>query len=131
MKRYSIKDLRKGKVVLKNNGTLGQLKKVLRKAFPKDLVDMENGEAVYYYAGKGGYWGINHIMLNDENVQSVKDFLKPKNKKVKVEGVDDLKMILHAKTVNLLSLEKSNTQEWSDKKNEIEFIKGVIETLQK
>ena len=49
----------------------------------------------------------------------------------KVEGIDELKMILHAKTVNLLDWGNNCTSEFFRLKDEIEFIQGVIETLKK
>ena len=71
---YNIKDLREGRVVLKNNGTLNELRTIMKKAFPNSCVP--TGIDDYYLAVSSDGWeGINHCNF-DTPEQSVKSFLK-------------------------------------------------------
>jgi len=71
--RYTIQDLRKGRVVVINDGTLQDLKEVLSKA---------EGKPTLYPGGSKYYWNTCNYFWNNKNsypkglpTQSVKDFL--------------------------------------------------------
>ena len=85
MNEKLIKQLREGTIALKNDGTLDELNKVLRYAFPYEET-MSQGSAKYYFTGVNkDYW-----TLNDETdlpSHSVKEFLKPKNEYPKLMKV--------------------------------------------
>ena len=85
MNEKLIKQLREGTIALKNDGTLDELNKVLRYAFPND-VSVSQAVAKYYFAGVNkDYW-----TLNDETYlpsHSVKEFLKPESEYPKVMKV--------------------------------------------
>lgn len=69
--KYTIEDLRNGKCAVKNDGTLEELRKVLKMAFPDDILTA--GKSNYYFADSMDYWcGNSETNLP---VQSVKDFL--------------------------------------------------------
>ena len=99
---YTIKDVSKGKCAVENDGTLKELREVLKLAFPKKVRMGRKSQ------GLGRAWGEFKYYLKNENfiddwypgdstslpVQSVKDFLVPETKpkfKVgdKVRCVDD------------------------------------------
>lgn len=77
MKKYTIQDLANGKVALKNDGTLEELKEVLKKAFPKDIT-IPNGLSTYYYLALKTIW--QDSLSTNLPKQSVKDFLEPEFK---------------------------------------------------
>lgn len=76
---YTIEDLKNGKCAVENNGSLKELQKVLKLAFP--ICSMEiKGTANYYLVSK--YNSINWDCYDSPSsvkvpIQSVKDFLKP------------------------------------------------------
>jgi len=71
---YTIEDLRNGKCAVINDGTLDELKVVLKLAFKNDKSDVK-GKFKYYFKSEGdGLWiGAS----TNKPSQSVKDFLKP------------------------------------------------------
>lgn len=70
MNKFTIKDLSEGRCAVKNDGTVEELNKVLRAAFPKDV--QSYGACRFYHKGESCNWvGFDNI----ENFQSVKDFL--------------------------------------------------------
>lgn len=74
--KYTIEDLRNGKCAVKNDGTLEELREVLRLAFPKDDCNL-SGTAIFYFKNfkSTGEWDCtSNIALP---IQSVKDFLEP------------------------------------------------------
>ena len=74
MNQGLINDLREGRCAVKNDGALGQLKKVLSIAFPNDNV-LPEGRYEYYFkrVGYNGEWTSNHD--TDLASYSVNDFL--------------------------------------------------------
>lgn len=73
MNERLIKDLRKGKCAVENNGTLDELKAVLKYAFPKNYT-LPSGDTKYYLALNPNQWiGTSTHELTS---YSVKDFLK-------------------------------------------------------
>jgi hypothetical protein len=70
---FTIQDLADGKCAIKNDGTLEELRKVLKLAFPNDF-DRVGGVLSYYYTApsKNTWWGNGSTSLPS---QSVKDFL--------------------------------------------------------
>ena len=79
MKKYTIEDLREGRVILINNGDLDVCREVLREAFPKD--GYEGGHLKYYMAvGNGTRLWVSGYSLSEFEVtlptQSVADFLE-------------------------------------------------------
>lgn len=75
--KYTIKDLAEGKCAVKNDGTLGELREVLRLAFPSDKC-IPNGDCDNYkrHDTDHAYWTHLRLMDTDLPTQSVKDFLK-------------------------------------------------------
>lgn len=73
--KYTIEDLRNGEVAVINDGTLEQLKEVLKKAFPRDKC-IPCGSSLVYSRSDDMYkeWFPTSQGLPK---QSVKDFLKP------------------------------------------------------
>lgn len=78
MNKKLIKKLRKGTIALVNDGTLEELREVLKYAFPNDKT---NSEGIFKYYYKSPYsdkwWCIEEINLP---THSVKEFLTKKNK---------------------------------------------------
>lgn len=72
---YTIKDLSEGRVAVINDGTVEELNKVLKEAFPDDY-DHASGIDVYYYKSPytKGHWRSCRDNLV-KPIQSVKDFL--------------------------------------------------------
>ena len=73
MAKFTIKDLAEGKCAVKNDGTVEELNKVLRAAFPKDV--QSSGDWIYYakhyYSNR--WESFTRIEIP---VQSVKEFLE-------------------------------------------------------
>ena len=87
MNEKLIKQLREGTIALKNDGTLDELKKVLRYAFPNDASESK-GLTNYYFASEDkNYWFLNNT--TDLPTYSVKKFLKPENEYPKVMRVSN------------------------------------------
>ena len=85
MNEKLIKQLREGTIALKNDGTLDELNKVLRYAFPND-VPSSKGYCKYYFVSEyKNYWYFNDT--TDLLSHSVKEFLKPESEYPKVMKV--------------------------------------------
>jgi hypothetical protein len=69
---YTIQDLKEGKCAVINDGTIGELTKVLKEAFPKDVEPIGNYQ---YYKSFHGYDWVGRDEC-EIPTQSVKDFLK-------------------------------------------------------
>jgi hypothetical protein len=79
MNEKLIKKLRKGTIALVNNGTLEELRKVLRYAFPNDKSKI-SGDCKYYFKSACGE---NIWVANDKTnlpTHYVKEFFKPKTR---------------------------------------------------
>lgn len=72
MAKFTIKDLAEGRCAVKNDGTLEELNKVLKAAFPIDIEAVGNA-TFYQRLGVGQWIGKEIIGLS---TQSVKDFLE-------------------------------------------------------
>ena len=82
MNEKLLKQLREGNIALKNDGTLDELNKVLRYAFPCER-SRSTGIAKYYFAGLNkDYWTLEDT--TDLPTHSVKEFLKPESEYPKV-----------------------------------------------
>ena len=82
MNKKLIKQLREGTIALKNDGTLDELNKVLRYAFPCER-SSSTGISKYYFAGLNkDYWTLEDT--TDLPTHSVKEFLKPESEYPKV-----------------------------------------------
>ena len=87
MNEKLIKQLRERTIALKNDGTLYELNKVLRYAFPNDFSVLK-GFAKYYFASEDkNYWSL--FDTTDLPSHSVKEFLKPENEYPKVMKVSN------------------------------------------
>ena len=85
MNEKLIKQLREGTIALKNDGTLDELNKVLRYAFPCER-SSSTGILKYYFAGLNkDYWTLEDT--TDLPTHSVKEFLKPESEYPKVMKV--------------------------------------------
>ena len=85
MNEKLIKQLRERTIALKNDGTLEELNKVLKYAFPNEPSESK-GVADYYFAGLNKYyWTLNDTTNLPSH--SVKEFLKPENEYPKVMKV--------------------------------------------
>lgn len=88
MNEKLIKQLREGTIALKNDGTLEELRQVLKLAFPNDNTK-SNGNRKYYFKHDANeniwMWGEK----TDLPSYSVKEFLKPENEYPKVMKVSD------------------------------------------
>lgn len=92
MKKYTIEDLRNGKCAVINDGTLEELRDVLREAFPEDKTVAEGYYRCYYLGYNGVYYSYNNSTYLP--TQSVKDFLeqewKPKRgERIMVKDFND------------------------------------------
>ena len=88
MNEKLIKQLREGTIALKNDGTLDELNKVLKYAFPNEPSESK-GTFKYYY--KRPYF--NEWVCSDKidvPTHSVKEFLKPESEYPKVMRVSDI-----------------------------------------
>jgi len=86
MKKYTIQDLSEGKVAVTHDGTLEQLKKVLKLAFPLDKSE-PSGSCKYYRKYRNSYW--HGFEATDLPIQSVKDFLDQEKTYPRVMLVSD------------------------------------------
>lgn len=75
--KYTIEDLAAGRCAVKNDGTLEELKEVLKLAFPSDKTNT-NGTCTFYHKISGGS---SWVTSNNTNIptQSVKDFISKDN----------------------------------------------------
>ena len=87
MNEKLIKQLREGTIALKNDGTLDELREVLKCAFPNDSTK-SNGNRKYYFKHDD-----ENIWIYGEKTNlhshSVKEFLKPENEYPKVMKVSN------------------------------------------
>jgi len=72
MKKYTIEDLKEGRVAVKNDGTLDELNEVLKKAFDDSG---GNGSFKYYYKSADNL-ACSDSIITRLPAQSVKDFLE-------------------------------------------------------
>ena len=85
MNKKLIKQLREGTIAVENDGTLDELRKVLKYAFPND-VSVSKGFTKYYFASQDkNYWSLYETTSLPSH--SVKEFLKPENEYPKVMRV--------------------------------------------
>ena len=85
MNEKLIKQLREGTIAVKNDGTVDELNKVLRYAFPCER-SSSTGISKYYFAGLNkDYWTLEDT--TDLPSHSVKEFLKPESEYPKVMKV--------------------------------------------
>ena len=85
MNEKLIKQLREGTIAIKNDGTIDELNKVLKYAFPNDYTK-SNGNRKYYFKHDDEniwMWGEK----TDLPTHSVKEFLKPESEYPKVMKV--------------------------------------------
>ena len=75
MNEKLIKQLREGKIALKNDGTLDELNKVLRYAFPNEPSESKGIRKYYFATSNKDYWTLNDTTNLPSH--SVKEFLKP------------------------------------------------------
>ena len=88
MNEKLIKQLRERTIAVKNDGTLEELNKVLRYAFPND-VSVSKGFTKYYFVSEDkNYWSLHDTTYLPSH--SVKEFLKPENEYPKVMRVSYL-----------------------------------------
>ena len=73
---YTIQDLREGKVAVKNDGTLKELRKVLKQAFPGDDKYIHGDSSIYFKSDLFHKKWTCLEYLSSKPTQSVKDFLK-------------------------------------------------------
>ena len=101
MNEKLIKQLREGTIALKNDGTLDELRKVLKYAFPLDIGNTTGLYLNYSASNKKNYWtGADTPNLPSH---SVKEFLKPENEypkvmKVSYQPIETLKDFENANT---------------------------------
>ena len=87
MNEKLIKQLRERTIALKNDGTLGELRKVLKYAFPLDIGNTTGLYLNYSASNKKDYWtGADTPNLPSH---SVKEFLKPENEYPKAMKVSE------------------------------------------
>ena len=87
MNEKLIKQLREGTIALKNDGTLEELNKVLRYAFPLDKGNTMGLYLKYVASNNKDYWGgVDNTLLISH---SVKEFLKPESEYPKVMKVSN------------------------------------------
>ena len=85
MNEKLIKQLREGTIALKNDGTLEELREVLKYAFPKEMTNPQGVLNYYYKRPYHDEWiGIDYTHLPSH---SVKEFLKPENEYPKLMKV--------------------------------------------
>ena len=101
MNEKLIKQLREGTIALKNDGTLNELRKVLKYAFPLDKGNTIGLYLKYIASNNKDYWsGVDNTWLISH---SVKEFLKleneyPKVMKVSNKPIETLKDFENANT---------------------------------
>lgn len=86
MKKYTIQDLKDGKVAVKNDGTIEELREVIKKAFPKTY--LLAGSYLYYFRYSPDEWDCYDTTTLP--TQSVKDFLSEYPKEMWVWDDDKL-----------------------------------------
>ena|SRR5690606_933140 len=94
--KYTIEDLRNGKCAVKNDGTVEELKKVLRLAFPSDNSVIEGAHKYYYSSSHEGEWMGSSYPRNDLPVQSVKNFL---DRREDFKHGDEVEAFLHGRWI--------------------------------
>ena len=76
MKKYTIEDLRNGKCAVKNDGTLEELREVLKMAFPKDPTITIGSDSYYFRNEIQDILWVSCVGKIYMPSQSVKDFLE-------------------------------------------------------
>ena len=110
MNEKLIKQLREGTIAVKNDGTIDELNKVLKYAFPNDA-SVSKGFAKYYFVSQDkNYWSLYETTNLPSH--SVKEFLKseseyPKVMKVSDKPIKTLEDFENAKT-RVVFMEKNN-----------------------
>ena len=88
MNEKLIKQLREGTIAVKNDGTVYELNKVLKYAFPNDAL-VSSGFTKYYFASEDkNSWSLYYTTNLPSH--SVKEFLKPESEYPKVMRVSDI-----------------------------------------
>ena len=85
MNEKLIKQLREGTIALKNDGTLDELNKVLKYAFPNEPSESKGIRKYYFATSNKYYWTLNDT--TNLPSYSVKEFLKPESEYPKVMKV--------------------------------------------
>ena len=110
MNEKLIKQLREGTIALKNDGTLDELNKVLRYAFPNEPSESKGIRKYYFATSNKYYWTLNDT--TDLPTHSVKEFLKPESEYPKVMIVSNIpiktKEDLHYTINRVVLMEKNN-----------------------
>ena len=88
MNEKLIKQLRERTIALKNDGTLDELNKVLRYAFPNEPSESKGIRKYYFATSNKDYWSLHDT--TNLPPHSVKEFLKPENEYPKVMMVSYL-----------------------------------------
>ena len=78
MNEKLIKQLREGTVAVKNDGTIDELNKVLKYAFPNDAAVSKGFTKYYFVSENKNYWSLYET--TDLPSHSVKEFLTQENK---------------------------------------------------
>ena len=87
MNEKLIKQLREGTIAVKNDGTIDELNKVLKYAFPNEPSESKGIRKYYFATSNKYYWTLNDT--TDLPSHSVKEFLKPENEYPKVMKVSN------------------------------------------
>ena len=87
MNEKLIKQLREGTIALKNDGTIDELNKVLKYAFPNEPSESKGIRKYYFATSNKYYWTLTDTTNLPSH--SVKEFLKPVNEYPKVMKVSN------------------------------------------
>lgn len=129
---YTIEDLKNGKCAVENNGTLKELQKVLKLAFPNSNDDVR-GTAKYYLATQKNslsWYCYNNLSSVKFPTQSVKDFLQPLFKRgdmVMVRDDDDGKWMKRIYLTTVPELEYPHI--CVEGGNEVLYVKGECQSV--
>jgi hypothetical protein len=123
MKKYTIQDLSKGKVAVTNDGTLEQLRKVVKLAFPLDSIFL-TGTCKYYQKWKSYKWC--GIETTDLPIQSVKDFLDQEKTYPRVMWVSDNDLKRAVKRV-VFAHKREKYIAWTDGET-LEEVENILDT---
>jgi hypothetical protein len=96
MANYTLKDLKEGKVILKNNSNK-ITKQILKKAFNETMKSYEMPGDLYYFANKSGYNGLGAFSsikiignLCSDGEMRVPDYLKGYTSNLQYYNIEDL-----------------------------------------
>ena len=103
MNEKLIEQLRKGTIVVEKDGTLEELRKVLKYDFPNGKTKI-SGNFKYYYKYRGSYHGYEWWLGNKTNlpIHSVKEFLTQEKQIMKVTDLKENECIAKQKNKQLL-----------------------------